>query len=268
MRKKSEDNNLHKKKNKEQGFTVAELLVVMAIISILSMISIPLFAARLEETRRIACLYNCQTMARLLRTETQLGYMDDDIVKSVVESMGGKDFENILMEGKSHSMLYKCKGLCKGGTYMISDSGGDQVYYVKCTLHGMTATNYLNKYAEDSLAALVSLPKFAEYFKNRNGQSLNSTGPNWGVPIKQELANALNITVDFDFYVYRNGNQYKIYISEPLGEYMTDGSKDNTNKKIWVKKHEFKLKDGNIIYEVNSDDKEVPAYLVKDATVR
>ncbi|MEG1470499.1 MAG: prepilin-type N-terminal cleavage/methylation domain-containing protein, partial [Anaerovoracaceae bacterium] len=48
---------LHKKINK-RGFTLAELLVVVAIIAILVAVSIPIFSGKLEEARKNTDLAN------------------------------------------------------------------------------------------------------------------------------------------------------------------------------------------------------------------
>lgn len=44
--------NIRKKMKSKEGFTLAELLIVVAIIAILAMISIPIFTSRMEEAKR------------------------------------------------------------------------------------------------------------------------------------------------------------------------------------------------------------------------
>lgn len=256
-----------KKLRNSRGFTMAELLVVVSIVAILAMISIPIFTSKLKETEKQTCLYNCQTLARLLRTETQLGVLDDDTVKKVIRSMGieGEIHDRFMINGKSKE--YTCEGLCREkGTYIISDVGdGEQIYYVQCSIHSITAPKYINTHPKESLSALAQLTKFKEYFKRHSTSPLDSTGPNWGIPIKQELAGALNISVGFDFYIYKKPGEdtYKIYIADPLGEW---GVKESFTKKeqeevrkrppITVHKYEVKIDDKGNVTDINGGDPE------------
>ena len=50
-----------KKKNNKKGFTLAELLIVVAIIAVLVAISIPIFNAQLEKSREATDLANIRS---------------------------------------------------------------------------------------------------------------------------------------------------------------------------------------------------------------
>lgn len=54
---------------KRKAFTLAEILIVVAIITVLVAVGIPIFIARLAHTRETVCLSNRQSLTRQLRYE-------------------------------------------------------------------------------------------------------------------------------------------------------------------------------------------------------
>ena len=62
------------KKNNKKGFTLAELLIVVAIIAVLTAIAIPVFTAQLEKSRESADLAN----VRSAYAELVAGYLEKD----------------------------------------------------------------------------------------------------------------------------------------------------------------------------------------------
>lgn len=63
------------KLNNSHGFTLAELLVVVAIIGVLTAISIPIFTSQLEKSRRAVDMANARNVLSVIKT----GYMSGDI---------------------------------------------------------------------------------------------------------------------------------------------------------------------------------------------
>ena len=66
------------KKNNKKGFTLAELLIVVAIIAVLTAIAIPVFTAQLEKSRQATDLANirgayAEAMATMLSEGTTTG---------------------------------------------------------------------------------------------------------------------------------------------------------------------------------------------------
>lgn len=62
------------KKQSSQGFTLAELLIVVAIIAVLVAVSIPIFTSRLEHSREVVCENNRKTLVHQIWYER----MSDD----------------------------------------------------------------------------------------------------------------------------------------------------------------------------------------------
>ena len=65
------------KKNNKKGFTLAELLIVVAIIGVLVAVSIPIFTSQLAKSR----LATNQANARAAYAAATAAYLNDDTVK-------------------------------------------------------------------------------------------------------------------------------------------------------------------------------------------
>ena len=111
--------NKNKGKTKySEGFTLAELLIVVAIIAILVAVSIPVFASKTEKAREATCLAN----KRSLLAEMTTGYSSGEY-DTLSEA-----FHTIYEEKKDE---YVCPAK---GTFYWNDNG-DGTGRVRCTYH-------------------------------------------------------------------------------------------------------------------------------------
>ena len=77
-----------KKINERKGFTLAELLVVVAIIGILVAVSIPIFTSQLEKAREATDLSNMRAAKAAAVVVVLDGNTDDTIYKAVIGEEG------------------------------------------------------------------------------------------------------------------------------------------------------------------------------------
>jgi len=100
---------------KHEGFTLGELLVVVAIIGILVAVSIPIFSGQLEKAK----LATCQANRRALLAEVRVKAIDSEMDQETA-------FTQIYSEDQSK---YPCP---KGGTFSWEDG------QIRCSVHDGT----------------------------------------------------------------------------------------------------------------------------------
>ena len=110
-----------KKMNNKHGFTLAELLIVVAIIAVLVAISIPIFTNQLEKAREATDMANIRAAyaeACVASLEADGGAASKDTVKMVSSGKIEKITENTVVGG------FDCKNLSitKGNTCTVSVS--------------------------------------------------------------------------------------------------------------------------------------------------
>lgn len=82
---------------KRKGFTLAELLIVVAIIAVLVAIAIPIFNKQLEKSREATDLANVRNAYAEVMTEVILGNMDKKVsvkLKQKVKRLAGMGSSN------------------------------------------------------------------------------------------------------------------------------------------------------------------------------
>ena len=83
--------NYNRKHNTSRGFTLAELLIVVAIIAVLVAVSIPIFAGQLEKSRRSVDITQARSMRTALTAALNEGYIElsDDTTIALFVSRSG-----------------------------------------------------------------------------------------------------------------------------------------------------------------------------------
>ncbi|MCH4206780.1 MAG: prepilin-type N-terminal cleavage/methylation domain-containing protein [Solobacterium sp.] len=113
-----------KGRNPKKGFTLAELLITVAIIAVLVAVSIPIFTSQLKKSRAAACSANRRSLKSLLSAQYLSGELTAaDITKELISlnSKNGYQYED---------QTFSCPD---GGT--IYAQINDQSIAVRCTYH-------------------------------------------------------------------------------------------------------------------------------------
>lgn len=109
-------------KRDKRGFTLGELLIVVAIIGVLVAISIPVFKGKLDKAKETTCLAN----RRSLYSEVANGYLGGDY-----SSLSGAFNELYTKGGSKNVNEYVCPA---GGTFTWQDNG-DGTGKIICSYH-------------------------------------------------------------------------------------------------------------------------------------
>ena len=73
---------------KSYGFTLLEMLIVVAIIAVLVATAIPIFANQLEKSREAADLANVRSAYAVVLPNAMLGYENPDDIEKVAAEAG------------------------------------------------------------------------------------------------------------------------------------------------------------------------------------
>ncbi len=110
------------KKNNKKGFTLAELLIVVAIIAVLVAISIPIFSAQLEKAREATDAANI----RASYAEAMAAFLTDDSQNQAgsTVTIKQKDTSKWDISTDFPSNLTGTNGLTSGQKYTVTVSKG------------------------------------------------------------------------------------------------------------------------------------------------
>ena len=199
-----------RRRKRTRGFTLVELIIVIAILAILAAILIPGLIGYISTAQESTCLANRATAKRLLLSETALHGLDETEAAQFLS-------QNSLPPGK----------ICPAGGTVSLKKDGD-TWTVSCSIHqnGNTAKSTV-EIVNDHVQDLMD-KAFADYFKDRpSSKELDSTGTNFGTAIRRDLAELLNSPQDqadqYDVRVYRQTvtgkNEYYVYVFDSLGNH-------------------------------------------------
>lgn len=139
---------------RQNGFTLAELLIVIAIIAVLTAIAIPIFTTQLSHAKEVACQANRRAL---------LGELSD---RRMLE--GG------LTQAEAEQILSDYGRLCPGGGTVTVAVEGEAVT-IRCDVHGATSAGGNGATTGDALAASY-LQKFETYVADNQATYHNNTG--------------------------------------------------------------------------------------------
>lgn len=103
-----------KKLTNKKGFTLAELLVVVAIIAVLVAVSIPIFTSKLEKAREATDIANMRAAKAAAVTE----YLNDTV--AVTKYYDAKN--GTLVDAKDNITGYGKGTTANAGTYFVGES--------------------------------------------------------------------------------------------------------------------------------------------------
>lgn len=190
----------HKHREKQGGFTLVELIVVIAIIGILAALVVPSVTGYIERAQAVTCQHNIQSAAQMLDqvvAQDMGSYTNDDLTPllgDIIDNNGGY-----------FSKPIKCPS---GGTYTYSASwapNGSLQCTITCSKHsGIEGSKTVGKQMDTS--ALTHMDKIIEM---RNKEKLT---PEEIELLSKLLGNNLN-----NISYISNDNIRKVLIKEYEG---------------------------------------------------
>jgi|GEM_PF-747236 len=143
--------------HKKNGFTLAELLIVVAIIGVLISVSIPIFVGMKDKAENAACEANRRSLLGALRIEkmTNDSLSNGDLLKDAAGTM------NKTVSGNTVNDI--CPA---GGTVTVTFYEGD-IVKVECSKHGGSSDTFAKDVIRTVIENLTELSRTI----NKNGQT-------------------------------------------------------------------------------------------------
>ncbi len=111
----------------QKGFTLAELLIVVAIVAVLVAISIPIFVNHLQKAREATCAANRRSAKLLLATAI---LSDDNVSSDITDGKSWKDLQPLMKDSGYHLD----EDLCPSEGLITVVREGDSVR-LTCSIH-------------------------------------------------------------------------------------------------------------------------------------
>ena len=266
-----------------KGFTLAELLIVVAIIAVLVAVAIPVFGSQLEKSREAADLANVRAAYAKVLTEANMGIYNEPVtVKLKQKQYGWQSADVITIGGISHSVkdgdtenwigIPGANGECqisfdqKKGTKFVWSGDGtsasnsydmDENFFKTLESSGCLDLDLINKNSNFEIDSKASFSTFVpEIEKVLGEQSLlkNGTWAFLGDGREGKKSERYLFWTSFDTNMVGSGKIIPILIQRGDGKYYVSKSQTAERKK------------GNVTYVAISDhlDKEGYKKVIRD----
>ncbi len=185
----------------KKGFTLAELLIVVAIIAVLVAISIPIFSTQLEKSRRAVDMANARNIIAVLKN----GMNNDDIeFGSNKASNGNYDASVAIVVNKEGTKCYASGNVkIEGEDFSTGDSNYSRVnnYLKKC---GIADYKLSSKTSNNDGWAFYVVIIYSDG-TSRIGSGINDDSSSYGE------------TENFEYYTNYWRTAEKSYIEKAMG---------------------------------------------------
>ena len=139
------------RKSGRDGFTLAELLIVVAIIGVLVAISIPIFTSQLEKAREATDMANIRSIYAQLSADVLTDNTTDECPSAKTFSVSKDATSGKYTGTATYVMTQKTDGLVSGGSVTI---GGVEISSAKFTTGTATIT-----ITDDGKAPTITIAK-------------------------------------------------------------------------------------------------------------
>ena len=111
-----------------KGFTLAELLIVVAIIAVLVAVAIPVFGSQLEKSREAADLANVRAAYAKVLTEANMGIYNEPVTVKATLLQDGKvqEVKEQIFSCGNQEMLIPVKKIVSGNFELQLSAGEHQ----------------------------------------------------------------------------------------------------------------------------------------------
>ncbi len=119
-----------------KGFSLVELIVVLAIMAVLTGVLAPTLIRNIEKSRKSVCITNMDNLIRMFEAavadNAPTGYSEvQEVFVEVLESEGGHKESDV----DAHTV--EISGICRsGGNYICYINPDNYRVNMECTLHG------------------------------------------------------------------------------------------------------------------------------------
>lgn len=229
---------------RHSGFTLAELLIVVAIIAVLVSVSIPIFTTQKEKAEISTCAANRRSLLSAFRaeemssTETATYTTVYQWLQTAVEQCGGNK-DDVKQIGTGSTYTYTVTGFCskKDGTYTVTFNAQEDTVSIVCSIE---------KHQEDSATT-------AETFAGKLNASI--LGSNIG-SITRTLAKGDSQSLD----TYLSDSGKTVDSEAPA----TNGSGDNSFTKVITDKLDSGSLDLSWMLTKDQTSKNYEVYVTSD----